>query len=408
MTSDAPGAAPITFGVVISAAVMTHPRRQAEAARLADALCRWHTSVALDPRPDGPPTTLRTALAAWAAIRPDATHHLVLQDDVELCQDFVERIESAALEHPDTPLAFYANWDSWNGAATRAAALSGARWVPAVPGEWIPTLALLLPRRDVEALLSAGLPDEAKPEPDDVFLARDLNARGRQVLISVPHLVEHAGQPSLIGNDTYGARHSACFADDLPDRDHPTSSGRAAVENSSWAGTARLPQVLVHRLRGRAHIVLTSREIRGGEPHFISLRTYLDETGMTGRSLTHWEKIRPNLQTPDGLLWLCEELWYCAYVLGAHTTYSQGNPPLRLVRVALRSLVLGGTALPVAQRLWTEQHAARLTTLAEHGFAAGLNDRRTYGPPAPVPAERLAALPAAERIWQDPRLADVA
>lgn len=407
-TEAATAVTPITSGIVISAAVMAHPRRQAEAARLADALCRWHASVALDPYPDGPPTTLRTAWAAWGAIRPDATHHLVLQDDVELCRDFVERIESAVLEHPDTPLAFYANWDSWNGAATRAAALSNARWVPAVPGEWIPTLALLLPRRDVAALLSTARPDEAKPEPDDVVLARELGARGRQVLISVPHLVEHTGQPSLIGNDVYGPRHSACFADDAPDSDHRTGSGRAAVESGSRGGPARLPEVLVHRLRGRAHIVLTSRGARGGEPRFISLRTYLKDTGMAGRSLTHWDGARSELQTPDGLLQLCEELWYCSYVLGAHTMYTQVPPPPRLVRVALRSLVLGGTALPAAQRLWTEQHATRLTTLAEHGFAAGLSDRRTYGPPPPVPAERLAALPAAERIWQDPRLADAA
>lgn len=409
MTSDTTDAAPVASRAVISAAVMAHPRRQTEAARLAHALSRWQARVAHDPCPDGPPTTLRTAWAAWGAIRSDATHHLVLQDDVELCQDFVERVESAVLEHPDTPLAFYANWDSWNGAATRAAALSNERWVPAVPGEWIPTLALLLPRRDVTALLSATHPDRAKPEPDDVVLARELGARGRQVLISVPHLVEHTGHPSLIGNDTYGPRHSACFADDVSDHGHPTSSGQPEVESTPRGGPARLPEVLVHRLRGRAHIVLTNQAgVPGGEPLFIPLRTYLNDTGMAGRSLTHWDAACSALQTPDGLLWLCEEVWYCAYLLGAHTSHPHGPPPPKLVRVGLRSLVLGGTALSAAQRLWTERHAARLTTLAEHGFSAGLSDRRAYGPPSPIPAERLATLLAAERIWQDPSLADAA
>ncbi|MEU7278425.1 hypothetical protein AB0A69_06480 [Streptomyces sp. NPDC045431] len=415
MAGDAVPVEPAAPGVVISAAVMTHPRRQAEAARLAEALGGWHTRLALDPRPDGPPTTLRTAWAAWAAIRPGATHHLVLQDDVELCRDFTERVESAAREHPDTPLAFYANWDSWNGAATRAAALGGARWVPAVPGEWVPTLALLLPRRDVEALLSATHPDHAEPEPDDVALARVLRARGRRVLISVPHLVEHTGQPSLVGNDRYGPRHSACFADDVHDRaGAPPGAPPGERERDrdrdrpADSGPARLPEVLVHRLRGRAHIVLTGPDPLEDEPRFISLRAYLDETGMTGRGLAHWEKARRDLQAPDSMLRLCEELWYCAYLLGAHTGSGHMVPPPRLVRVALRSLVLGGTALPAEQRLWTERHAARLTTLAEHGFAAGLDDHRTYGPPRPVPAERRAALPPAERIWQDPRLADAA
>ncbi|AZM57454.1 hypothetical protein DMA15_04555 [Streptomyces sp. WAC 01529] len=409
--TDTTGAVPVTPRAVISAAVMAHPRRRTEAARLARALSRWGARTVHDPRPDGPPTTLRTAWAAWGAIRPDATHHLVLQDDVELCRDFIERVESAVREHPDTPLAFYANWDSWNGAATRAAALRNERWVPAVPGEWTPTLALLLPRRDVTALLRATHPDGADPEPDDVVLARELGARGRQVLISVPHLVEHTGHPSLIGNDTYGPRHSACFADDVSDHGLPVDAGRPEAQNAP-SGPPRLPGVLVHRLRGRAHIVLTGQAgTPNGEPRFIPLRTYLADTGMAGRSLTHWDAARAGLQAPDGLLWLCEEVWYCAYVLGAHTSphpHPHGPPSPRLVRVALRSLVLGGTALPAEQRLWTELHAARLTTLAEHGFAAGLGDRRAYGPPPPVPAERLATLPAAERIWQDPSLADAA
>ncbi|MEU3600393.1 hypothetical protein ABZ714_16985 [Streptomyces sp. NPDC006798] len=94
---------------VIGAAVMTHPARRAVAAALAARLDHWGAVVAEDPLPGRPPATLRAARAAWAAIAPGASHHLVLQDDVELCADFARLVTEAVSRHPDTPLALYAN-----------------------------------------------------------------------------------------------------------------------------------------------------------------------------------------------------------------------------------------------------------------------------------------------------------
>lgn len=388
---------------VISAAVMAHPRRLEEAGRLADALRPWRAEIAVDPDPDGPPTTLRTARAAWSRIGTGATHHLVLQDDVEPCRDFVRRVEAAAAEHPDAPLAFYANWNSWNGAATRAAALQGASWVPAVPGEWVPTLALLLPRNDVAALLSAVPAEDARPEPDDVVVARELAARGRRVLISVPHLVEHVGSTSIMGNDRFGPRHSACFADDV----QHAAAGRP--------GTARTlpepPRVLVHRPHGHAHVVLTApngTDGTDGEPLFLSRGAYLRGTPAAERAHERWTRARAGLsglRVPDELLWLCEEIWYGAHLLGLHTPPTDLLPSPALVRVALRSWILGGTAGSPDHRLWIEQRVARLTGLAEQAFAAGRDDRRVHGPLPALPEERLAELPAGRHIWRHPELA---
>ncbi|MEU8435020.1 hypothetical protein AB0F18_19255 [Streptomyces sp. NPDC029216] len=385
---------------VISAAIMAHPRRLAEAGRLADALRPWEAAIAVDPDPHGPPTTLRTARAAWARIGAGATHHLVLQDDVEPCRDFVRRVEAAVAEHPDAPLAFYANWNSWNGAATRAAALQGASWVPAVPGEWVPTLALLLPRHDVAALLSAVPEEDAEPEPDDVVVARELAARGRGVLISVPHLVEHVGAPSIMGNDRFGPRHSACFADDVQD---------AAGGRPDAGGTlAEPPPVLVHRPHGHAHVVLTAPDGPDAEPLFLSREAYLRGTPAAERAQELWTRARAGLsglRVPDGLLWLCEEIWHGGYLLGLHTPPAGRPPSPALIRVSLRSWILGGTAGNPDHRLWIEQRVARLTGLAEQAFAAGRDDRRTHGPVPALPGERLAGLPAARHIWRQPQLA---
>ncbi|RLU81311.1 hypothetical protein CTZ27_32720 [Streptomyces griseocarneus] len=383
---------------VVSAAVMAHPSRLAEAETLAALLAPLRARVALDPRPDGPPTTLRAARAAWAAIGDDATHHLVLQDDVVLCRDFTARVEAAVREHPDTPLAFYANWNSWNGAATRAAALQGASWVPAVPGEWVPTLALLLPRRDVTALLDAVPGDGAEPEPDDVVLARELGARGRQVLISVPHLVEHVGRPSIVGNDGYGPRHSTCFADDV----HTPEDEDLHAPGATLPAT---PETLVHRPHGHSRVVLT-RAAAGLPPLFLSREAFLRETGFAELGRAHWEEARGGLSVPEDVLRLCEEIWYGGYLLGLLTPPATRPPSPRMLRVVLRSLVLGGSAGDPRHRLWLAQRVTRMVALAEHAFTAGTEGRAVYGAPGPLPEERLAGLPEGRHIWSRPELAE--
>ncbi|MFE5996928.1 MULTISPECIES: hypothetical protein [unclassified Streptomyces] len=378
----------VTSTAVISAAVMAHPRRAAEAARLADALPGWGTEVVVDPAPEAGPGALRTARAAWAAVAPDATHHVVLQDDVVPCRDFAAQVAHAVRELPDAPLALYANWNSWNGAATRAAALQGASWVPAVPGEWTPSLALVLPRADVEALLAAVPPDTAGPDPDDTVLARELGRRGRRVLIPVPHWVEHADGASLVGNDVYGPRHSACFADDTDGGPDPAG------------GVAAAPDVLVHLFKGRVQLVLAAD---GGTPRRSSREEYLRALGLEHRGLRRSARAVAALRAPSRLLEaLCEEIWYGAYLMALHSPAGRVSGPPDRIRLCLRSLVLGGTADRSDLRLWALHRVSPLIALAEDGLRSGSKDRETYGRPAPLPPERLAALPDAALIWSRP------
>ena len=377
---------------VISVAVMAHPRRLAQARALAAAFPQWPGTVAVDPFPEGPPTTLRAARAAWAAMPPDATHHLVLQDDVRPCRDFTARLASAVSAHPDSPLALYANWNSWNGAATRAAALAGASWAVAVTGEWVPALALLLPRADVQALLAAVPEDSAELTPDDVVLERELAARGRRVLISVPHLVEHVGDESLIGNDSYGPRHSACFADDL-------APGRGPGPGPEATATGPAPyraDPLVHVLRGRGHAVLAHPD----GPRRLSSRGYLRETGLLADAAAGWEHARRAPGLPGESRWLTEELWYAAYLMGVHAAPSVPAGSQQAVRACLRSLVLGGSNSLGREYRWALEQVGPLTELAASAVEAGRTRRRRHGPPAAIGRDRLAALPPASEIWQ--------
>ncbi|WCD84984.1 hypothetical protein KPP03845_101307 [Streptomyces xanthophaeus] len=195
--------------------VMAHPRRRNQAEALLARLRTDDQLLVLDPDPDGPPSPLRTAACAWAGPYGEASHRLVLQDDVLPANGFLDLVAEAIENRPTDPIAFYSNWNHWNGSAVRLAALSGAGWARAIPDEYAPSLAVALPcalagefADYAQRLLSHDTP------PDDEALAAFLRERNTALFIAVPNLVEHKGGDSLVGNDVQGPRLSPCFADD--------------------------------------------------------------------------------------------------------------------------------------------------------------------------------------------------
>lgn len=202
-------------GVRLSVAVMTHPARLAQAQRLAGKLGGTNVTVACDPAPEQGPATLRTARVAWQHVAADATHHLVVQDDVQVRPNFLTRVAEAAADHPQHALAFFAEWGSATANAVRLAALRGAGWAPVVD-HYVPTQALVLPAvvaREVDGFLAGLAPDT----PDDIALRDLLLRRGIPAVVTVPNLVQHADVPSLIGNSPMGLRHAVCYEPGLAD-----------------------------------------------------------------------------------------------------------------------------------------------------------------------------------------------
>ncbi|WP_141690023.1 hypothetical protein [Streptomyces sp. Ncost-T6T-1] len=194
---------------------MHHPSRAERLPALLHAARSLDPVVITDPDPTGPRSPLRTAKLAWAAADEDATHHLVLQDDAVLCEDFADTLLAAIAGRPDRVLALYSNWNSpWNSYLVRHAAAQGDAWAELHPSEWTPTLGLLMPTalaRDLSRHL-ASVPDEVKD--DDEVIGAYLRARGLSVLATVPHLVDHLGARTLSGHD--GQFHATVFADESP------------------------------------------------------------------------------------------------------------------------------------------------------------------------------------------------
>ncbi|QXJ22303.1 hypothetical protein AGRA3207_003286 [Actinomadura graeca] len=198
----------------VSVAVMAHPRRIEAARRLRDSHPELGVRIAVDPEPDAPPATLRTSLRAWKAIADDATHHLVVQDDAVLCQDFPSRLAAVVESRPEAPLALFTDWGSRTAHMARLAALAGASWAEAVdvvaPAHSMVLLAGLAREfaAHAEAAAASGAADDA------VVLGEFLAGRGLTVHACVPNIVDHSCVPSLLGHDLLmGVRRSVCFAD---------------------------------------------------------------------------------------------------------------------------------------------------------------------------------------------------
>jgi hypothetical protein len=189
---------------------MAHPARRHQAEQLRRRHPELDIQIVLDPEPDAKPATLRTAKLAWSTVRQDATHQLVLQEDVQLCNGFDAAMHQALQVAPEGAISFFANWAMSTSQAVRLAAFTGASWTP-VSDEWVPTQALVVPAPLAREF--AGFAEQYYADkPDNRAMAEFLDKYGLTSYVSVPNLVEHRPAQSLLLNDLfYGIRNATVF-----------------------------------------------------------------------------------------------------------------------------------------------------------------------------------------------------
>ncbi|WP_447040951.1 NAD-dependent epimerase/dehydratase family protein [Streptomyces sp. DSM 118878] len=197
--------------VVLTGAVMTHPRRFAAAQEIAALDARGRIQVITDPDPSGPPTALRTANPSWSCVGEEATHHIVFQDDVILAEGFFPHVEQAAAAFPGEAVAFYEGWEGRNSGVVRLGALTGAHWAHAID-EHVPSLALMLPAEAARGYARFAA-EHGDGWPYDVLVQRYLKTLRIPVRLAVPSIVDHDDVPSLAGNSKHGWRRATYFTD---------------------------------------------------------------------------------------------------------------------------------------------------------------------------------------------------
>jgi hypothetical protein len=322
---------------------MAHPSRL----RQAQALCDRHPGLGLQIVTETDADrghSLDTARRAWQAVAPDATHHLVIQDDCLLCEGFESLLLAAVTARPADALCFFTEWGSRTADVLRLAALEGAAWTPALD-IYVPTQATVLPAAVARGFArSTADPGEA----DDVALARWLGTRGVAALVSVPNLAQHVDVASLTGNGYQGPRLSACFG--LPE------------ELSPAGPVARVPDWLPHMsyLRGESgcftgprlgetdlKVALTADFLAG---RFDLARPPAAEFAEATTSLAAASIARESVGDVALLA-----VWLTGYALGVlraeRSATASTEPPAALATLALASLAPGGLRRFLAQPL---------------------------------------------------------
>jgi hydroxymethylpyrimidine pyrophosphatase-like HAD family hydrolase len=202
----------VTSPVRLSFAITTHERRLAAAIAIRDRHPELEAEVVLDPDPAGSPQAMRTARVAWRTAPADASHRIVLQDDVTLCPGFLDAVHDIVAVVPRSAVSLFAEWGSRGASSLRQAALLGYGFA-AVTNNYVPTQAMIVPAgvaRGFDRYVAEYEPDCTQ---DDLAMARYLELSGVDTRLSVPNLVEHSETTSLVGNDFMGRRLATCYAE---------------------------------------------------------------------------------------------------------------------------------------------------------------------------------------------------
>lgn len=200
----------------VSLAIQAHPLRAEFAERLAVECLGGRAEIVYDPEPDGhrnPWRTYRLALERGLDAPAGTTHRAVLQDDVYVCDYFVETVEAACAAQPDRVMAFFvaghplAHVNRVRKAIALGfpfAEMENTTWLPVVATAWpVDLLERLLDwvdRRFAERRFPPGM------TADDELCGRWLREAGIRALATVPSLVEHPDSVfSIASNGRRGA-----------------------------------------------------------------------------------------------------------------------------------------------------------------------------------------------------------
>lgn len=178
--------------MILSVAIMAHPRRRRQAELLA---AQTGGYIVWDTKNDEWDTGSR----ALAAHNPGASHHIVLQDDAMPIPKFLGHAAAAIEQHPDRLISFYlGTWKplEWQAAvddATEDADRLGLSWL--MCDRLLHGVAIALPVADIEPLLEWCQRPEV-PYDERIGIWYRYVAE-RPALFTWPSLVDHADTDTI-------------------------------------------------------------------------------------------------------------------------------------------------------------------------------------------------------------------
>ncbi len=193
----------------VSISIMAIPFRRANVEKIVSKIPEIPISVIYDTKSEG---CWQTAKKAWRSMPPDATHHLVLQDDIDVCDNFYATVLKVVEANPKAIISLFAS--RFRAEEMADAQARGVSWM--VRSRGLTAQAILMPRQYVIDFLyfcAMNIREGVwKPDQDDIRVRIWQNERKYPTWFTVPELVDHKSLlPSLHHHPSYA---SCCFARD--------------------------------------------------------------------------------------------------------------------------------------------------------------------------------------------------
>lgn len=167
--------------------------------------------VVSDPDPKGKPDAWRTHRRCLEELPADASHLLVVQDDVLPRPDFAERVLAAIDAKPESLLLAFVPGFPRDRRLMHEARKAGAAFSPFIVGAYCPTIATVYPREVVYGLLDwvDGGGDGRRPMrgADDGILAHYCRVRKIRPLALVPCAADHDESVATVGKRVRTGQH---------------------------------------------------------------------------------------------------------------------------------------------------------------------------------------------------------
>jgi len=195
---------------VIRVRVQHHPSRSHLIPELLERLAPLPTEVVT--HESDPPSPWGGYLSCMTDI-PRCKHLLIVQDDVQIADNFVPALHDIARTKPDDPVCLFLAKLPRDVSHEAAKAMKyGQRYVRVNWRSFLPIVAILWPTVKLRefrdwALANPGLPGQRIPRSDDAMGGRWKMVNRQTVWATVPSIVEHPDiEPSTIGTRASAGR----------------------------------------------------------------------------------------------------------------------------------------------------------------------------------------------------------
>ena len=182
---------------MIDIKIMAHPKRKENVMKILSMLNMDESIVCWDDRPSGGDAWY-TARKAWSSPIPEGcTHRLVLQDDVELCDDFIKHATSIADRHKTHAVSLINFLQPKN--------YPNYRNTPYYKLDVMAGCAIMLPVNIINDMIQwcDESEDEILKPHDDLMISKYCREHNILKVATIPSIVQHIGHESLFDKE-YG------------------------------------------------------------------------------------------------------------------------------------------------------------------------------------------------------------